>query len=463
MFMKTIYLLSLLLSLNAFAKEAATVLILRGEVKAKGADGKVFDVKKDDKIDEKTVLTTGDKSFVKLIFIDKSQMNLGPNSQMEVTEFPKNEAGIINLVKGELRSKVTKDYMDMDKKDQSKLFIKTKTAAMGVRGTEFKVIFNPENNITSLVTFEGRVAMAAIDERSPADISINQRALEQAVSSPDAQMVTQGQYSGVNPSVGQGQPSEPVKINPQQLENLKANETGAQEKAPENVNNDTAKVFNNPIPPGVDAKTFSNTSPNLETGLVGLAPKDEASQLELKSVTQSPVNTQMAGGYIDTKTAFYIPPPPGSAYDSNTGMYTPPPSYGSINATGEYVPPAGLELKSNGEFVNVKTETNPDGRAPASQKDDEKDSNSKDDKDAPKDGKGQTGSKGPMNINSLQIKMISLNSGSSFSPNDQKPINNAQAISTEDLLRTLFRNHDQNTQRIIQETQTRVKFNATSN
>jgi hypothetical protein len=368
MFMKTIYFLSLFFCFNLFAKEAATVLLMRGKVEllVKDQSGKqtTFAIAVGDKIEEKSVVITGDKSFVKLIFIDKSQMNLGPNSQMEVTEFPKNEAGIINLVKGELRSKVTKDYMDMDKKDQSKLFIKTKTAAMGVRGTEFKVIYNPENNITSLITFEGRVAMAAIDERSPSDINNNQRALEQAVSSPDAQMVTQGQYSGVNPGVGQGQPTEPVKINPQQLESLKANDSGErEEKDPTSASAEGNKNFRSPIPPGVESKTFANNSNSIDKSF---QDKDNATNTEIKSGEPQIVqNSQMSGGFIDLKTALYIPPPPGSAFDANTGMYVPPPSYGSINSNGDYVAPQGFELKASGEFAQVKIDD--PGRGPASE------------------------------------------------------------------------------------------------
>jgi hypothetical protein len=461
MFMKTIYFLSLFFCFNLFAKEAATVLLMRGKVEllVKDQSGKqtTFAIAVGDKIEEKSVVITGDKSFVKLIFIDKSQMNLGPNSQMEVTEFPKNEAGIINLVKGELRSKVTKDYMDMDKKDQSKLFIKTKTAAMGVRGTEFKVIFNPENNITSLVTFEGRVAMAAIDERSPADINTNQRALEQAVSSPDAQMVTQGQYSGVNPGVGQGQPTEPVKINPQQLESLKANENGIQEgKDPTSASAEGNKNFRSPIPPGVESKTFANNSNSIDKSFQA---KDNATTTENKTAEPAAVqNSQMSGGFIDLKTALYIPPPPGSAFDANTGMYVPPSSYGSVNTNGEYVAPKGFELKASGEFAQVKFEGQ--NRGPAS----EENQNNQN-----PGGPGATGGlfmPPPMNVNVLQNN--AFNGGSptfngefgtgqtAFGP---PPPNFCIECLQKDIQRELAERQ----QVLIQESTTRAIFNVTAN
>ena len=76
-------------AVNAFAADnVAKLAIMRGMVKAKLADGSIVDVKNDLSLPEGATLQTADKSFVKLLFIDKSQMNLGPNSQMIITAFP---------------------------------------------------------------------------------------------------------------------------------------------------------------------------------------------------------------------------------------------------------------------------------------------------------------------------------------------------------------------------------------
>ena len=189
------------IAFNSFAAEnVAKVIIMRGMVKAKLLDGSMFDVKVDQSIPEGATVLTSEKSFVKLLFIDKSQMNLGPSSQMTITAFPKKEAGIITLVKGQIRSQVTKDYMEMDDKNKSKLYIKTKTAAMGIRGTDFQVNFNPDNQNTSLITFEGKVAMAHIDRAARED-NFDQINLESVVSSNKAVFVTKGQISAVNLNV----------------------------------------------------------------------------------------------------------------------------------------------------------------------------------------------------------------------------------------------------------------------
>ncbi len=156
----------LLLSFIVFAAEGdvAKVIILKGSVKVKLKDNTVKTLKKGDWVPEGAQVKTEDKSFVKLLFIDKSQMNLGPNSQMIINKFPKKKAGIITLMKGQLRSKVTKDYMQMDQ-TKEKLYIKTKTAAMGVRGTDFEVGF--ENGITTTNLYEGALVVTSFDEMGP--------------------------------------------------------------------------------------------------------------------------------------------------------------------------------------------------------------------------------------------------------------------------------------------------------
>lgn len=153
--------LVLLLSFIAFAGEGdvAKVIILKGKVKAKLKSNKVIELKKGDWLPEGASVKTEAKSFVKLLFIDKSQMNLGPNSQMIINKFPKKKAGIITLMKGQLRSKVTKDYMQMDR-SKEKLYIKTKTAAMGVRGTDFEVSVHGGQTHTNL--YEGKLVVTTI-------------------------------------------------------------------------------------------------------------------------------------------------------------------------------------------------------------------------------------------------------------------------------------------------------------
>ena len=331
-----------------YANEAhvAKVVIIKGQVRAKLADQSIVEVKIGQAIPEGATLQTSEKSFVKLIFIDKSQMNLGPNSQMVITAFPKNEAGIITLVKGQIRSQVTKDYMEMDDKNKSKLYIKTKTAAMGIRGTDFQVNFNPENQNTALITFEGKVVMAHIEKNSRED-QFNQRNLENIVSSDKAVMVEHGQISAVNLNVAE-QPMVPTLLGTKQLEALKENETGVKESSEAEK-----KQYRNALPPGADSSIFSNiTKENI--------PENESSP---KSDPNGFFNIKTgeyklpAGSIVDLNTVNIIPPPTNAVFDPNSKTYIVPESFGKIDkSTGEYVAPAGLKLGTDGKFILVDRE-----------------------------------------------------------------------------------------------------------
>ena len=339
--------------------KVAKVILLKGMVKAKLVSGEIIDVKVDQSLPEGAVLQTAEKSFAKLLFVDKSNMVLGPNSQMVINSFPKKEAGIITLVKGQIRSQVTKDYMEMDDKSKSKLYIKTKTAAMGIRGTDFQVNFNPENHNTSLITFEGKVAMASIEKGAPV---VDRSALERTVSSDKAVLVEHGQISAVNLNVA-ARAMLPTKLGLKQIQALEANETGVKEGVAEDK-----KQYKNPIPPGADGAAFSNASPELAAELKKISPI-AATELAKKSIE---VDTSNPNGYFNDKTGEYkmpagsiidlntvniIPPPVNAVYDANTNTYVVPETYGKIDkVTGEYKAPEGLALGHDGKFVLVDAE-----------------------------------------------------------------------------------------------------------
>lgn len=374
---------------HAAPDKVAKVIIIRGKVEAQTGPSDVKELKQGMWLSEGTVVKTSPKSFVKLLFIDKSQMNLGPESQMKITAFPKKEAGIITLMQGQLRSKVTKDYMGIQNKDQSKLFIKTKTAAMGVIGTDFQVNFNPQNFATALVTFEGAVAMAQLSDTME-NLHVTQKSLEKIVSSDQAVMVKRGQYSGSSPK--QLRATTPVKINPAQLKVMEKND-GSQAKANNRDSGEGKKLghkkkkFRNVIPPGLDAKVAANSDNNVDKVMAGAVGSNVVKQVDAQVKAElapaagaaPPPEGMMnritgevapaAGGYVDMETALYVPPPPGSAFDPTTETYIPPPEFGGFDvATGAYLEPAGMELTADGTFVAVQQPILNDdgGRDPAS-------------------------------------------------------------------------------------------------
>lgn len=356
-----VVLFSTFTSFSFAADKVAKVLILKGTAKAKSPSGALTTLKRGAWIEEGSLLQTGEKSFVKLVFKDKSSANLGPKSQMAITKFPKNEAGVLTLLKGQLRSKVQKDLLKKDSK--SKMFIKTKTAAMGVRGTDFEVIFNARTQNTAVITFEGEVAMAQIDPTQFESFQGNTQALEQIVSSDAAVSIKEGQFAGSNKS---GRVNVPVKISPAQFNTLK----GKEDPTIAGAKNKEVKRFQSPIPPGVNTKVFVNESVAVTESLAevaGAAVVEQAVQVAETEIANAPPAdapppegfkdgsgnfAPPSGGLIDVRTGTYIAPPPGSTFDPNTQTYQPPPEFGGFDAnTGDFLPPEGVVLTDDGQFA----------------------------------------------------------------------------------------------------------------
>jgi len=135
----------------SYASDAAKVIFLKGTATSivNGKIGKTL--AKGDLLNIGDLITTGKASVLKIELEDKSHIQLGPNSSIEITKLSNQGPGIISLLKGNIRSQVTKDYMKIPK-DKSKLFIKTASAAMGIRGTDFHVTYDPSSTETTLVT-----------------------------------------------------------------------------------------------------------------------------------------------------------------------------------------------------------------------------------------------------------------------------------------------------------------------
>jgi len=343
-------------------EKVAKVIIMRGKVSAKNSRANVFsDLKMGDWVEEKATIQTEKRSIVKFLFIDKSQMTLGPEGSLVISKFPKQEAGLITLIKGQMNNKIMKNYLD-DGEKKDKLYIKTKTAAMGVRGTEFQVLYNAENLKTSVITFSGEVKMAQTDHNE----RVSYNSLREVLNSDHAVSVRDGQFAGSSEA---GRVNLPIKINPAQLNSMKQNSDLAGTNA-----KTKQKQYQSPIPVGVSAKNFTGSSSNtvdksLSTSLGSRVAKEVMQQV-VKEIKKSEAKNDSApppegfkdentgafapaaGGYVDINTGIYISPPPGSVYDENTKTYTPPPNLGGFDqATGGYAPPEGLKLDAKGVFV----------------------------------------------------------------------------------------------------------------
>lgn len=344
-------LMSLSSDLFAESSNVATVLLLRGKVTAKLPDGNQIELKADQTLPEGAQLTTAAKSFVKLVFIDKSTLNLGPSSSMLIQAFPKKEAGIIKLIQGQIRAEVTKNYMEMDDKSKSKLYIQTKSSAMGIRGTDFQVNYNPANGNSSLIVFEGKVVMSHIDRVHQNEVFI-QNKLEMLVSSNSAVLVKQGQISAVNLNISD-RALLPTKLAPKQLDALKENKTGLEgEDSAKNK-----KQFRDIVPPGVDSAAFTNVSAE--------ALKSEVAEAKSFFNEKTREYKPAAGAIIDLKTVNIIAPPPEAAFDHSTKTFVITENFGKIDEkSGQFKAPKGYELSNEGQYQVAAREPNKEPKRP---------------------------------------------------------------------------------------------------
>lgn len=337
-----LFLFSLLISSPAWAaKKVAVVKLLKGEVDVMTI-GKTTKLKVDDWVEDGSVVKTGEKSFVRLIFVDKSQMNIGPSSEMKIEKFSDKDSGVIDLVKGKIRSQVTKDYLQMDK-SKSKLFIKTPNAVMGVRGTDFMISTN--GRTTSTILFEGAIVFNRLDRRGTLSSSALEDIVDRGVS------IRPGEFSvadRIHPL-----PTVPAVLNVNQFEALEKNANFDSDRTPGNSSGQP--VDKSIVPPGLSGESVSNSAGTLKTEVKIAEAREkspEAAQGYIEGDKIKPTN----GAYLHVDSGVIIAPPPGSVYDPNTNTYIPSGTVGTVSGSGEFVPPKNVEITGDGKVLVATTD-----------------------------------------------------------------------------------------------------------
>ena len=350
-----ILLLSLSFTQVSYAKVyIAKVTKLRGSVtQLIPGKHKASTLKVGDQLTEDTSVVTSKRSFVRIRFLDGSNISLGPRGKVVVSKMNKSGKGILTLLKGQLRSKI----ISVKSKTKShKFLIKTKSASLGVRGTEFQTIYNPENNITNLLTYKGEVAIAKVEykknkknsyENKISKISKKQISnskairlkkdlnteMESALADKNVIIVKQGQFSGALDSVDRA--TLPVNISTGQLNALYQN---------------------------TDLKESSKTK------LSSLSATNSQKDFLKPIVSDSPPEgiyypnngdfAQKSGGFIDVKTGIYVPPDRTSTFSQTKNIYLAQ-KVGNYDVnTGEYHAPKGLELNSTSGFIVAANKNN---------------------------------------------------------------------------------------------------------
>lgn len=323
-------------------KNVALVNLIRGDAQVLTM-GKTVSLKKNDWIENGSIIKTASRSFVKLVFIDKSQMNIGPNSEMKVEQFTGKDSGVIDLVKGKIRSQVTKDYLQINK-DKSKMFIKTPNAVMGIRGTDFMISTNGKN--TAAILFEGEVAFSKLNKPGRYTTDGLERIVDRGM------RMFPGEFSVVDRE--RPQPTVPALLNIQQRNALEKNNSMDMDRSPSS----NVKAPKSVVPAGLDGKIAANNSQILKAEVAKIgSPKETRNPLSrepdgyIKGNLVKPAN----GSFVHVDSGIIIPPGPGSVLDDNSNTYIPGQEMGAVTADGSYVPPENVEITGDGKVLVTVT------------------------------------------------------------------------------------------------------------
>jgi len=131
----------------AMAADSTAILVAsRGDVSAT-TKGEVRALKQGDSIYQEDQVTTGDKSFAVLQFVDGAKVTIRPKSVLVIKEYVFNggdeDAATLSLVEGGLRV-ITGA---MAKAEPESYKVETPVALMGVRGTEFSVMLCEDGQV----------------------------------------------------------------------------------------------------------------------------------------------------------------------------------------------------------------------------------------------------------------------------------------------------------------------------
>lgn len=147
------------LSIPAIAEVHGVFRVVKGNVQIKsGATGTIGRARLGQEVYPKDTIITGKDARAKIVMIDNNELNISPDSQIEIKNYEYNPAQnkkdvLLNVLYGKVRSKVEQKY---DGKT-SKFQVKTPSAVAGVRGTDFMTSYNQTTHQSQVVTFRGAV------------------------------------------------------------------------------------------------------------------------------------------------------------------------------------------------------------------------------------------------------------------------------------------------------------------
>lgn len=348
-YLLTISLLLLFITQLSFAATGPLATV----VKIKGSATKLLPgatqatlVSEGDQLSADTSLLTGTKSFIQIKFLDNANLSMAADSKIVLSEMSNDAPVVISLLKGRIRVEASRQF-----------YVRTRTAAIGVRASEFQVIYNPDNHLTSLLTYKGEASIGKIDEtthqrlelqisekttvitrdadnRAPvlttiAGAELTQKEEINRVLTINPVVVLSGQVSMSSGALKR--PSLPVRMSPLQMLTLFRNRE-------------------------LNEKNILNT----RAGTLVISEKATAGFAAQKAPLEGYYNPKTgefaprAGGWVDQTSGIYIAPNESSTLNDLHFVYVSD-SNGSYDAdTGQYLFPQGLTLDSKHGFILEK-------------------------------------------------------------------------------------------------------------
>lgn len=326
-------------------KKVAVIKMKRGTAYVIRADGSKIPAIKGEWVHQGSVIKTAERSFVRLSFIDKSTVNVGPKSEMKIEKFSDSDAGVLNVISGKIRSKVTKDYLKIDK-NKSKMYVKSKSAVMGVRGTDFVYSYNPKTDASTTVLFEGSIAFNRINKKN------FKSQLEDIVNR--GYVIKPGQFSVA--SRGMTRPTFPAKMSSRQIKALEKNENFIGKRMKKKV-----VIKKSIVPPGLTGEIIASSSEALEKGIkkvVKANVRSEKSNIKKDIISSSKgfikgdLVKPVDGSIVHIDSGTIIPLGTDSVFDGNQGEWIST-SVGEVDPAGKYVPPEGYKITDEGSLLKI--------------------------------------------------------------------------------------------------------------
>ena len=142
----------IILSINLFANDIATITALKGEAQIK-RNTALLSATLGDKLKEKDNIFTKNNTKLQIIFKDETIINLGKNSELSIAQYlfedKQEPIAKFSMLRGAMRA-ITGQIGSVA---PQKFSVLTKTATIGIRGTNFSIFVEDDGSSSAFCTY----------------------------------------------------------------------------------------------------------------------------------------------------------------------------------------------------------------------------------------------------------------------------------------------------------------------